>query len=41
MNSLATEAVRALPASPLTFGLVTFGIFAFLAFVVLRLDRDR
>jgi hypothetical protein len=41
MNSLAAEAARHLPASPLTFGLVTFGIFAFLAVVVLRLDRDR
>lgn len=41
MNSLTAEAARHLPASPLTFGLVTFGIFAFLGFVVLRLDRDR
>lgn len=41
MNLLSAEASRHLPASPLTFGLVAFGIFAFLAFVVLRLDRDR
>ncbi len=41
MNSLVAEAGRALPASPLTLGIVVFGIFVALAFIVLNLDQDR
>ncbi len=33
------EATRVLPVPPYTFGLIAFGIFAFLLYVVLRLDK--
>ncbi len=38
MNILG-EAARELPVPPYTFGLIAFGIFAFLLYVVLRLDK--
>jgi hypothetical protein len=40
MISLATEAVRTLPAPPIFFGLFAFGVLGFLLYLVLRLDRD-
>lgn len=40
MISLASEAVRKLPAPPLFFGLFAFGVFSLLLYLVLRLDRD-
>ena len=39
MINLASEITRELPASPLTFGFITFGIFSVLLYLVLRLDR--
>jgi hypothetical protein len=33
------EATRELPVPPYTFGLIAFGVFAFLLYVVLRLDK--
>jgi hypothetical protein len=39
MINLASEITRELPASPLTFGVITFVIFASLLYLVLRLDR--
>jgi hypothetical protein len=33
------EATRVLPVPPYAFGLIAFGIFAFLLYVVLRLDK--
>jgi hypothetical protein len=39
MNTLASEITRELPASPLTFGVITFVIFSSLLYLVLRLDR--
>jgi hypothetical protein len=38
MNFLV-EAKRVLPVPPYTFGLIAFGVFAFLLYVVLRLDK--
>jgi hypothetical protein len=35
----AEEAVRELPIPPYAFGLIAFGVFAFLLYVVLRLDK--
>jgi len=44
MITVASEVVRELPVSPVTFGAFTFGLFAFGTFVVLlyfvlRLDK--
>jgi hypothetical protein len=39
MINLASEITRELPASPLTFAVITFVIFAALLYLVLRLDR--
>ncbi|CAB4339607.1 unannotated protein [freshwater metagenome] len=39
MMNLASEVVRELPVSPEAFGIITFGIFAFLLYVTLRLDK--
>ena len=39
MITLASEVVKELPASPLTFGIFTFGIFVTLLYFVLRLDK--
>lgn len=33
------EATRHLPVPPYAFGLIAFGVFVFLLYVVLRLDR--
>jgi hypothetical protein len=38
MNILG-ESTRHLPVPPATFGLIAFGIFAFLLYVVLRFDK--
>jgi hypothetical protein len=35
----AEEAVRELPVPPYVFGLIAFGIFAFLLYIVLRFDK--
>ena len=35
----AEEAVRELPVPPYAFGLIAFGIFAFLLYIVLRFDK--
>lgn len=40
MMNLANEVSRELPASPIFFGVVTFVVFSFLLFLVLRLDRE-
>jgi hypothetical protein len=40
MISLASEAVRELPAPPIFFGLFAFAVFGLLLYLVLRLDRD-
>jgi hypothetical protein len=39
MITVASEAVRELPASPVVFGAFTFGIFVVLLYLVLRLDK--
>ena len=39
MITLASEVVKELPASPLVFGVFTFGVFATLLYFVLRLDK--
>lgn len=39
MINLASEAVRELPVPPHVFGLIAFGVFAFLLYVVLRFDK--
>jgi len=39
MIILSAEATRELPVPPYTFGLIAFGIFSFLLYVVLRLDK--
>jgi hypothetical protein len=39
MINLANEITRELPASPITFGVITFAIFSALLYLVLRLDR--
>ena len=33
------EATRELPVPPYVFGLIAFGIFSFLLYIVLRLDK--
>ena len=32
--------VRPLPAAPIVFGLIAFGLLSLMLFLVLRLDRD-
>jgi len=39
MINLAAEAGRQLPVQPYVFGLIAFGIFSLLLYVVLRLDK--
>ncbi|CAB4537784.1 unannotated protein [freshwater metagenome] len=39
MMNLANEATRELPVPPYAFGLIAFGIFAFLLYITLRLDK--
>ena len=39
MITVASEVVRELPVSPLTFGVFAFGIFVVLLYLVLRLDK--
>lgn len=40
MISLASEAVRELPASPVFFGVFTFAVLAVMLYLTLRLDQD-
>lgn len=40
MTYLAAESLRELPMPPYAYGLVAFGIFSLLLYLVLRLDRD-
>ncbi len=35
-----SEELRALPMSPVAFGLVTFGVLSLLLYLTLRIDRD-
>jgi hypothetical protein len=37
---LYSEVVRELPASPVFFGLFSFGVLALLLYLTLRMDRD-
>jgi hypothetical protein len=37
---LSGEVVREMPASPLFFGLFTFGVLALLLYFTMRIDRD-
>jgi len=37
--NLAEEAARELPVPPYAFGLIAFGVFAFLLYIVLRFDK--
>ncbi|CAM8626297.1 hypothetical protein MCEMSE18_00357 [Candidatus Planktophila versatilis] len=39
MLRLSEEATRVLPMPPYAFGLVAFGIFGFLLYITLRLDK--
>jgi hypothetical protein len=39
MSAYLSEVVRELPISPEAFGVVTFVVFGFLLYVVLRLDK--
>ena len=39
MINLVSEAVRELPVPPYAFGLIAFGVFAFLLYIVLRFDK--
>jgi hypothetical protein len=39
MITVASEVVRELPVSPVTFGAFTFGVFVVLLYLVLRLDK--
>jgi len=39
MLRLSEEAVRELPLPPYAFGVIAFGIFVFLLYVTLRLDK--
>ena len=39
MITVASEVVRELPVSPITFGIFTFAIFVVLLYLVLRLDK--
>ncbi|CAM8627213.1 hypothetical protein MCETRE23_00405 [Candidatus Planktophila dulcis] len=36
---LNAEVVRELPLPPYAFGLIAFGVFAFLLYIVLRFDK--
>jgi len=38
MNN-ASEAVRELPLPPEAFGVIAFGVFVFLLYITLRLDK--
>jgi hypothetical protein len=40
MPVLSGEVVREIPASPLFFGIFTFGVLALLLYLTLRIDRD-
>jgi hypothetical protein len=37
---LYSEVVRELPASPVFFGLIAFGVLTLLLYLTLRMDRD-
>jgi hypothetical protein len=37
--NLLSEVTRELPLSPVTFGVIAFGVFVFLLYVVHRLDK--
>jgi hypothetical protein len=39
MRNIASEITRELPADPIVFGALAFGIFVLLLYVVLRLDK--
>jgi hypothetical protein len=39
MINYASEAHRELPLPPYAFGLIAFGVFAFLLYIVLRFDK--
>ncbi|CAM8627715.1 hypothetical protein MCEMSH2_00408 [Candidatus Planktophila dulcis] len=39
MMMLNAEVVRELPLPPYAFGLIAFGVFAFLLYIVLRFDK--
>ena len=39
MINVASEAARELPASPVFFGVLAFGILSFLLYLTLRLGR--
>jgi len=39
MTAYLNEVTRELPLSPTTFGVVSFIVFTFLLYVVLRLDK--
>ncbi len=39
MTTYLSEVTRELPLSPATFGVVSFIVFTFLLYVVLRLDK--
>ncbi|CAN2186344.1 hypothetical protein MCEMRH37_00406 [Candidatus Nanopelagicaceae bacterium] len=39
MINLASEVARELPVEPYVFGLIAFGIFSFLLYIVLRFDK--
>ena len=39
MITVASEVVRELPLPPYGFGLIAFGVFAFLLYIVLRFDK--
>lgn len=40
MMNRTVEIVRELPAPPIFFGIVAFGIFSLLLYLTLRIDRD-
>jgi hypothetical protein len=39
MMMLNAEVTRELPIPPYAFGLIAFGVFAFLLYITLRLDK--
>ncbi|CAN2235108.1 hypothetical protein MCEHALE4_00384 [Candidatus Planktophila dulcis] len=39
MMMLNAEVVRELPLPPYAFGLIAFGVFGFLLYIVLRFDK--
>ncbi|CAN2212489.1 hypothetical protein MCEMRE226_01029 [Candidatus Nanopelagicaceae bacterium] len=39
MINKASEVVRELPISPEAFGVIAFGVFVFLLYITLRLDK--